>query len=291
VVGALGAGLVAVGLITDSRFFVAGFALIGAAIVEWMVQGWAERASGDREFNASIRRRVAYPLELPLLGAAGLGLLIFSFSRIMLAADKEVGTALFIIVGAVVLMFGFVFAAFPHLRKAMTGTVLAVGAVLLLAAGIASAVRGERPELAEHGEALSEKACGAEEGESDHHAPGSLSAKANVAAIVTLTENGLVAEQRGVTPVLNFQRSNPTNIVFRNKTSEERRLLVLAGSEAIDVGGESVLRPIEYCTYLIGEDQENLVTVTFPKSSLYGDGEFYAEVPGVEGARVEIVVP
>jgi hypothetical protein len=292
VVAGLGAGLTVLGLVTDSRFFVGGLAAVGAAAVQWLVQGWAEYASGDQRFNARIRGRMAHPWELPILGAAGLGVVIFAFSRVMLAADKEVGTALFVVMGAVILAFGFVFSAFAHLRKAIVGGILAVGAVLLVAAGIASAVRGERPELAKHGEELAERDCGVEEGHTDEHAPAAVAAKANVHARVVLTEAGLESFKlsRRV-EVFTFTRSNPTNIVFRNETSEPRRIVVHAGAEQVDVGGDTVDRPIEYCTYMVGEDQESFVTVNFPKPSVYGDAEFFIEVPGVDGARVEIVVP
>ena len=45
--------------------FVFGIIALLATTVEWMVQAWSERASADSSYNASLRGRLAHPLELP----------------------------------------------------------------------------------------------------------------------------------------------------------------------------------------------------------------------------------
>ena len=73
IVGALGAVLVVVGLVTYPVVFVFGILALLAAAVEWMVQAWSERASADVLFNDNVRSRIAHPLEFPILAAVGAG--------------------------------------------------------------------------------------------------------------------------------------------------------------------------------------------------------------------------
>ena len=89
IVAALGGVLVVVGLVTYPVVFVFGILALLAATVEWMVQAWSERASADVPFNADVRSRIAHPLEFPILAAVGAGILIYSFSRIMLFLSKS----------------------------------------------------------------------------------------------------------------------------------------------------------------------------------------------------------
>ena len=83
--------------------------------------GWCRAgASGPRAiraYNAGLRKRMLHPLEFPVLAAAGLAAIIYSFSRIMLWIDKSGGPVVFIIAGALVLFGGFLFASRPSLKK------------------------------------------------------------------------------------------------------------------------------------------------------------------------------
>ena len=60
-----------------------------AATAEWMVQAWSERASADQAYNTEVRERIALPLEFPILAAVGVGVIIYSFSRVMLGLPVE----------------------------------------------------------------------------------------------------------------------------------------------------------------------------------------------------------
>ena len=71
-VGGFGAALVPVGLIVGRAITWIAVIVVFIAAMEWMVQSWSERASADAEYNASIRRRILHPLELPVLGAVGI---------------------------------------------------------------------------------------------------------------------------------------------------------------------------------------------------------------------------
>lgn len=65
------------------------------------------------------RKRLLNPIEFPVLGAVGLGVLIFSFSRVMLAVDKQIGTALFIVIAVLLLVGGVLFAVRTTLQRSI----------------------------------------------------------------------------------------------------------------------------------------------------------------------------
>lgn len=305
--GAIGAVLLLIGVLTDARWFIAGVAVIIVALAEWTVQAWSERASGDAGYNESVRERMLHPLELPIVGAIGLVILIFGFSRLMLALPRDAGPPLFIIAAGIILIFGVIFASKRHLRRGVVAGITVVGALAILAGGIAGAVVGERDELSEAQEEdhFAERACGAELDEhSDEKTSGAVGLKANVLATLTLVEGGtLEVDQIGGSEPgepLFIDRGNLVNLMFTNETGEERRMRVYAGQEIVrdETGapvtaadGAPVTKDREFCTQAIGEDETQILTVRFPVPSVYADDPFYAEVPGVETARVEIVVP
>ncbi len=89
VVGAFGLALVVVGVALNSAFFVAGLILLGAVALEWTMQAWSERATGDPAVNREIRNRMMNPIEVPVAGFAAIAIVILGFSRLFLAISKE----------------------------------------------------------------------------------------------------------------------------------------------------------------------------------------------------------
>ena len=193
VVSAVAVGAIALGAVSKPIVFKAGVVLLIASGVEWMVQGWSERASGDAAYNASIRKRILHPLEFPILGAVGLVAFVYAFSRIMLTASKDVGKVVFIVLALLILFGGFVFAARSrNLSKSTIAGVCSIAAVALLGAGVASAVQGQR-HIEEHPTTSSEAAVCLEaelNGEIDSEASQDVSLKSNVFANVYLQEDG-----------------------------------------------------------------------------------------------------
>ena len=189
IVAALGGVLVVVGLVTYPVVFVFGILALLAAAVEWMVQAWSERASADVLFNDSVRSRIAHPLEFPILAALGAGILVYSFSRIMLFLSKSTGPAVFAAIAALILAAGFVVAFRPTLRTGAVGVVCVVAALGLVTGGVSAALEGER-ELEPHettGQLAEDGECDTpEETEADEHASQNVAAKANLTAEVTL---------------------------------------------------------------------------------------------------------
>jgi hypothetical protein len=290
-VGAAGVATVAVGLVTAQPVVVLGLALVLASIIEWMVQAWSERASADPAFNDEIRERVASPLELPILAGIGVGVVIYAFSRIMLNLTKSGTVVAFSVVAALLLLVGFLFAYRPRVASGTVAGVCSVAALALIAGGTVAGVDGER-EMHPHettGDLAAAGECGTEETEADEKASQTVSAKSSVSATIVLDADGtLTFDQPGPDPsssVLTLPRSNPNNVLFRNESPEERRLVVNAGPIA-DTETERVL-----CTALVEEGGVQLLTVVFDKPSFAVDEPFRFTVPGVDTAEITVVVP
>ena len=91
-VGALGAVLVVVGLVTYPVVFIFGIVVLLAAAIEWMVQAWSERASADADVQRrGPRARSPTRSSSRCSAAVGVGVVIYSFSRIMLCLSKTSG--------------------------------------------------------------------------------------------------------------------------------------------------------------------------------------------------------
>ncbi len=265
-VGALGAVLVVVGLVTYPAVFVLGIVALLAATVEWTLEAWSERASGDETYNSEVRQRFAHPAEFPVLAALGFGVIVYSFSRIMLALSKEGGPAAFGMIAALVLGAGFLVAFRRNLDSKVVGGVAAVAVIALVAGGVAAALSGER-EIHPH-ETIEDVAaageCSLEEIEADDNAPQTVSDKANLFAELTVTDDAeLVATQLdvpGETESLTFQRANPTNVLFVNESDEQRRLVLDYAVRVENATGELEPVPAQSCTTLVEEGGSQLMT-------------------------------
>jgi hypothetical protein len=303
--GALGAGLIVVGADTRPLVFKMGVVIVLATLVEWLVQAWSERASGDVQYNAGLRKRLLHPIEIPVLAAVGLAVLAYSFSRIMLWIEKSGGPVLFVVAGALVLAGGFIFANRPNLKKSVIAGVCTVGALGLVSVGAVAAIDGQRkiheyPTTSFENSEVCELAGEADDeelAEIDEKASQVVSAKSSLAAEVVL-ENGqlsvFVNGLQGAQKVLTLARSNPSNVLFRNLDEEHRRFTVHQGQfSTVDSSGITDVQTPTVCTPLVEEDGEHLLTLLFPKSSEASDeGRPYTiEVPGIEGQEIEVVVP
>ena len=295
-VGALGAVLVVVGLVTYPAVFVLGIVALLAATVEWTLEAWSERASGDETYNSEVRQRFAHPAEFPVLAALGFGVIVYSFSRIMLALSKEGGPAAFGMIAALVLGAGFLVAFRRNLDGKVVGGVAAVAVLALVAGGVAAALSGER-EIHPH-ETIEDVAaageCSLEEIEADDNAPQTVSDKANLFAELTVTDDAeLVATQLGVpgeTESLTFQRANPTNVLFVNESDEQRRLVLEYAVRVENATGELEPVPAQSCTTLVEEGGSQLMTFSIDLPSEV-NGPYQFVVPGLDDQAIEVIVP
>jgi hypothetical protein len=302
-IAAVGAVLFVVGLITYPVILIFGLVALLAATVEWMVQAWSERASADSRFNEGVRARIAHPLEFPILGAVALGIVIYSFSRIMLFLSKSGGPAVFIVIAALILVSGFLFAYRPSLRGGAIAGVMAIAAVGLVTGGIVAALEGERETEAHEttGDLAAEGACDTpDETEADDNASQNVAAKANLTAEIILESDGtLVARSEGVDEPLStlaVVRNNPTNVLFRNESAEDRRLVLDLGTrpEVDEATGETVPDTEvanQICTTLVEDGGSQFMTFSIAEPSELAENPYRFVVPGVDGTEVGVVVP
>jgi hypothetical protein len=298
---AVAVGAIAVGAESAPIVFKAGVVLLLAAAVEWMVHGWSERASADPAYNAALRKRMLQPLEFPVLAAAGLAALVYSFSRIMLWIDKSGGPVVFVIAGALVLAGGFLLASKPTLKKSLVTGLCTVGALGLVSTGAVMAVDGQRA-IEAHPTTQTDNgaACAlAEEGqgdqvEIDEKASQAVASKAGVGITVVLEGGKLTAHELAVTGARNpvtVSRGNVTTVIFKNHDAEKRRLTVNMGEFETDINGTLVKDRPKVCTNLVRKDGSQFLSFVLPKPSAASSLPYTFTVPGVEGAEIEIKVP
>ncbi len=300
---ALSVGAVAVGAISKPIVFKAGVVLFLAAAVEWMVHAWSERASADPAYNADLRKRMLHPLEFPVLGAAGLAAIIYSFSRIMLWIDKSGGPVVFIIAGGLILFGGFLVAAKPGLKKGVVSGLCAIAALGLVSTGAVMAIDGQRPvEERPTTESDNGAVCDlAEEGaghqaEIDELGSQAVASKASVGITVVLEDGELTAHELGLEGPRNpvtVSRGNVVQVIFKNRDEEKRRLTVNMGEFEEDVNGTLVKQRPRVCTTLVREkDGSQFLTFVLPKPTIASAVPYTFTVPGVEGLEpIEIRVP
>jgi len=302
VIAAVGAGAIAVGAASKPIVFKAGVVVVLAAAVEWMVQAWSERASADPEYNADLRKRMLHPVEFPILAAAGLGVVIYSFSRIMLWINKSGGPVVFVIAGGIVLFGGFLIAARPTIKSGVITAVCAVAALGLVATGALMALDGQRT-IAEHpttqtdnnAVCLLDKEGPGEQAEVDKKGSQAVSSKASVGLTVTFENGKLTAHQLGVPGNVNpitVSRGNIVNLIFKNHDTVKRRLTVNMGEFETDINGTTVKQRPKECTTLVHPDGSQFLTFILAKPTIASSEPYTLTVPGVQGLEpIEIRVP
>ena len=266
-------------------------------------RGLERSSSADLQHNAEVRGRIAHPLELPLLALVGVAIIVYSFSRIMLWLSKTSGPALFGIIGALVLLVGFIVAFRPSIRNGVIGVVCSIAAIGLVAGGATAALAGERemhPHETTGALAADGKCDDTSETEADEHSSQNVAAKANITAELMLHEDGtLMAKALGITgeqSTLTVTKANPTNVIFRNESSEPRRLVLDLGTRPVvdEATGDTVpdeTQPNQKCTQLAEDGGSQLMTFSIPVPSWAAEEPYAFVVPGVDTARVEVSVP
>ncbi len=147
----LGLGTVILGLAVHPAVFAVGAAILGLIALEWTMEAWADRATGDPDANRELRDRIMGPIELPMMAAVGVTVLALSISRILLAVSIA-GSVIVASLLALIIFGGATFLAIgPELNRKMVNGMLALGLVGVVGAGIVSAVIGER-EIEHHDE-------------------------------------------------------------------------------------------------------------------------------------------
>lgn len=151
VVGAFGVALVVVGVVLNNVFFVAGLILLGAVAIEWTMQAWADRATGDPAVNREIRNRVMFPIEIPVAGALAILVVVVGYSRVFLAASQLGAVWIAIGIAATIFLIGTLLSLRPRIRGDVVAGIVVAAAIVTIGLGIFGAVVGER-DFEQHGE-------------------------------------------------------------------------------------------------------------------------------------------
>jgi hypothetical protein len=290
----LGATTMTLGLATYRPIFVLGLIAFIAGALEWLIQGWSERASADNAYNSNARHQLIGPLEMPITAAAGAGIIVFSFSRVMLGLPSSSATvvAFAALAGIVLIVGAFIGMKRQITRSALTG-VFSVAAIALVAAGAFAGLNGER-EIHEHETTAflaEENECGSEETEADQNASQTVATKSNLAAEVTFDGEALIADVTGFNgnfDELTLPRSNPNNVLFRNESGHHARFVVELHPD-LDDDGEP-LGPERLCTAIVEDGGAQLLTILFSRSSRTIEEGYSIVVPD-SGVELEVVVP
>lgn len=160
-VGGFAVALVLLGLVISPALFVIGLIAGGIVVVEWTVQAWSDRATGDPEVNRQVRNRLMYPFEIPVLGVLVIGVVVLGTSRVLLALSKTGSTVVAMVAAAVILGVASLIATRPKFSRSLVAAAVVIGAVTVITGGIVAAASGERDF--EHPE--SEEEEGGETGE------------------------------------------------------------------------------------------------------------------------------
>jgi hypothetical protein len=291
---ALGATTMTLGLVTNRTFFTLGLIAVVAGALEWLVQGWSERASGEQSYNAVARDQMIDPLELPVAAAIGAAVVVYAFSRVMLGLPTPTATVTaFAVVGILVIAVATLVSINRGVsRTTMTG-VFSVVLIALIAGGTIAGLNGERDIHPHHttGDLAEENDCSTEETEADEKASQTVAAKSNVAAEIIFENDELRADVPGFDgdfDALTLPRSNPSNVMFRNESGELARLIIdlhpATDDNGVPLGVERL------CTALVETGGTQLLTVLIDRPSFAVEDGFAFTVAGSD-AELEVVVP
>lgn len=159
IAGALSAALVVIGLAMSKATFIVGVVLMAVVAIQWVVRAWSERLTSDPVQNEALRTKLMGPINIPIAGVIVIGLVMFLVSRILLALPGTASVFFIIIAASAIFGIAVLLGSRPDLKRSVTITVLIVGAILLIAGGIAAGMAG-RYDGGEH--------SGGEEGAAIH---------------------------------------------------------------------------------------------------------------------------
>lgn len=149
--GALAFVLMLIGLATESGgLTIAAIAVMVVVAFTWTVRTWAERATGDDHTNAELYHRFIDPFRVPVISILLIGLVAIGLSRVLLSVSKIGSVWVFGLVALVFFLIAVLLALKPSSAKWVTTAVVLIGAIAIIAAGIAGAVIGER-DIEHHG--------------------------------------------------------------------------------------------------------------------------------------------
>ncbi|MFM8992642.1 MAG: hypothetical protein ACKOJG_00330 [Actinomycetota bacterium] len=189
--------------------------------------------------------------------------------------------------------------------EAVHGGICVVGAVGIIAGGIAGTGAGLRADLVEAAAEghYTHRECGPEKAKYfDKKAMKTVSLRSNVLAVIELRDGKLTAEVSGFSSAqdtISVPRANPVTFIFRNFDDAELRMVASLGTAmAATAAGDDEDKSHsdksakhETCTQLIPQGAEQGLTITYNKPSIAQEQPFTLSVPGVDGQSIKVLVP
>lgn len=141
--GALALGLLAAGAAVDGSLILLGVVVGLVATFAWFGQVWREHPSWTQAMTDRINDRFVVPFGLPgtIFVLAGIG--VVAISRLFLAVSAEAAPIIGILV-AFAMLGGFYLISVRDVGRSALATISTVAVALVLAAGVAGALKGER---------------------------------------------------------------------------------------------------------------------------------------------------
>ena len=143
VFGALALGLIAAGAAVDGALILLGVVVGLVAVFAWFGQVWREHPSWTQEMTDRLNERFVVPFGLPGTIFLLVGIGVVALSRLFLAVSVEAAPIIGIVV-AFALLGGFYLLSTRDVGRQALATISTVAVGLVLAAGVAGALRGER---------------------------------------------------------------------------------------------------------------------------------------------------
>ncbi len=140
---ALGGSVIAIGLV-----------LCGIAGLGWLGQAWSEHPAWTERQSDRLWDRYVAPIGLPATVAVCVLLLGVAVSRLLLAISKDAAPLVAIVAAALILGVAFLFSSIENVGRQALAVLAVVTGVLVVGAGVAGAVKGERDHGSEAGENL-----------------------------------------------------------------------------------------------------------------------------------------
>ena len=139
-ISAFGVGTTVIGLVVSSAVFITGLVILAIVAIEWTMQAWADRATGDPEVNRELRDRIMGPIELPVGAALAIVAVPLAASRLFLASSKFGAIWVAAGIAAVIFIAAVVIALRPRLSRNVVAGMVLVGGIALVAGGIIAVV-------------------------------------------------------------------------------------------------------------------------------------------------------
>ena len=144
VVAAVAVTLLAVGAAIGKSLIVMGIILAVVAAFAWLGQVWTEHPSWTQAMTDRIHDRYVVPIGLPgtIVIFAGAGAI--SLSRLLLASSEKAAPFIAIALAAAVLAAFYLLATRDNVGRGVLTALVVVSTALIIGAGVAGALKGER---------------------------------------------------------------------------------------------------------------------------------------------------